>query len=254
MSERSYGIIGTIVFHNIILLLLLLTFIGLPRVTPSEGGLLINFGDEELAGGDAEPALNDLQPAAAPPQRSADREEGLLTQDHEEAPAVKNVQTTKPAEVKKPEPEVVQEKPPQVNTRALYTSRGAGASTTTQGSSEGIYQGQGNMGSTQGSPESDNYTAGLGGSGIAFNLNGRSDLFLQKPEFSVYKEGVIVVEITVDRSGKVINATPGVRGSTLVDNVLYAAVRKAALESRFNEKSDAPERQIGTIRYVFRLE
>ena len=68
------------------------------------------------------------------------------------------------------------------------------------------------------------------------NLNGRSPLHLQKPEFNVLKEGIVVVEITVDRSGKVISATPGVKGSTIVDNTLYAAAKKAALESKFNLK------------------
>ncbi len=62
---------------------------------------------------------------------------------------------------------------------------------------------------------------------------------LKKPEFNIQKEGIVVVEITVDRNGKVISATPGAKGSTLVDNTLYAAAKKAALESAFNVKSDA---------------
>ena len=109
-------------------------------------------------------------------------------------------------------------------------------------------------GDPTGSPESDNYSKGLGGGGIAFDLNGRSPLFLQKPEFNIQKEGIVKVEITVDRTGKVISATPGVKGSTLVDNTLWAAAKKAALESKFNLKNDAPERQVGTITYHFMLE
>jgi TonB family protein len=77
---------------------------------------------------------------------------------------------------------------------------------------------------------------------------------LPKPAFNVQKDGIVVVEVTVDRSGKVISATPGVKGSTLVDNTLYASAKKAALESRFNVKNDAAERQIGTITYHFKLE
>jgi hypothetical protein len=40
----------------------------------------------------------------------------------------------------------------------------------------------------------------------------------------------------------------------LVDNTLYAAAKKAALESKFNLKNDAPERQVGTITYHFKLQ
>ena len=110
------------------------------------------------------------------------------------------------------------------------------------------------MGDPTGSTESDNYSKGLGGSGIGFNLNGRNPIHLQKPEFNIQKDGIVVVEITVDRTGKVISATPGVKGSTLVDNTLYAAAKKAALESKFNLKNDSPERQIGTITYHFKLQ
>ena len=105
-----------------------------------------------------------------------------------------------------------------------------------------------------GTPESDNYSKGLAGTGIVFNLNGRSPIHLQKPEFNILKEGIVVVEISVDRTGKVISATPGVKGSTIVDNTLYASAKKAALESKFNLKKDAPERQIGTITYHFKLQ
>ena len=110
------------------------------------------------------------------------------------------------------------------------------------------------MGDPSGSTASDNYSKGLGGEGIAFNLNGRSPLHLQKPEFNVNKDGIVVVEITVDRTGRVISAKPGVKGSTIVDNTLYAAAKKAALESKFNLKNDAAEKQVGYITYHFKLQ
>jgi colicin import membrane protein len=110
------------------------------------------------------------------------------------------------------------------------------------------------MGNPTGSPESDNYSKGLGGSGILFTLDGRSPVHLQKPEFKILKEGIVVVEITVDRNGQVINATPGKQGSTIADKTLYAAAKKAALESKFNLKSDARDLQVGKITYHFKLQ
>jgi colicin import membrane protein len=266
MSERQYGILGTFIIHNIIVLILLFTYIVLSKPTPSEGAILINFGDLELAGGQFEPKLNNNQtsiPAKAASSKTLpDDEEGMLTQDFEEAPAVKKITEKKKSE-KKQEIKPVEtktatqadkpvEKPHAVNTKALYSNKGQ--STTESGSSEGIYKGQGNMGNPTGTTESDNYSKGLGGTGIIPNLNGRNPLLLQKPEFNVHKEGIVVVEITVNRDGKVTNATPGVKGSTIVDNTLYSAAKKAALESRFNLKNDAPERQIGTITYHFKLQ
>jgi outer membrane biosynthesis protein TonB len=266
MTERQYGIVGTVIMHTLIAMLLIFTYIKLSKPAESEGGILINFGDMERAGGQFEPALNNqqAQAATASAAQPAESEDGMLTQDFEEAPVVKKPAATKKTEPKKaeikPTPKPIQAKPvapatPTVNKKALYSSKGAtGKSTTETGTSEGIYKGSGNMGDPDGSTESDNYSKGLGGSGIGFNLNGRNPIHLQKPEFNIQKDGIVVVEITVDRSGKVISATPGAKGSTLVDNTLYAAARKAALESKFNLKNDSPERQIGTITYHFKLQ
>jgi outer membrane biosynthesis protein TonB len=263
MTDKQYGILGTIIIHGILILLLLFSIMSLPKPAPPEGGLLINFGDVISAGGPDEPALNNNpapKPQEAEKQPAPEKKEGIMTQDFEKAaalpktpekkktekPKAKPVEK-KPAPVKKPV-----EKAPVVNSKALYSNKGQ--STTEKGTSEGIYKGQGNMGDPNGTPESDNYSQGLGGSGITFNLGGRSIINLRKPEFNVLKEGIVVVEITVDRNGKVISAAPGAKGSTLVDNTLYAAAKKAALESAFNVKSDAPERQVGTIAYHFKLQ
>lgn len=266
MTEKGYGILGTLIVHNIILLILLFAFFVIPNPSPSEGAILINFGETESAGGNSEPQLNEVpeaQQSSTPVEQAAqpEEEEGILTQDFEDAPVVRpqsgNTATERRPVTNRPQtqpvtPEEPVERTPEVNPRALYTNRGT--STAESGTSEGIYQGPGNMGSQQGSSQSDDYTEGLAGSSIAFNLSGRNPLFLQKPDFSVYTEGIIVVEITVDRNGNVINATPGVKGSTLVDNVLYTAAKKAALESKFNIRNDAPERQVGTITYHFKLQ
>ena len=81
MTARQYGILGTILLHNIILLILLFTFMSLHKPAPSEGGILINFGDVESAGGPAEPRMNEspASPPQAAPQSTAENEEGILT-------------------------------------------------------------------------------------------------------------------------------------------------------------------------------
>jgi len=263
MTDKQYGIFGTILIHSILILLLIFSYLSLPKPMPAEGGLLINFGDMASAGGPNEPALNNTpapQPRQAEKQPASDKKEGIMTQDFEKAAALPKTTEKKNTEKPKPKPvekkSITAEKPvekkPVVNSKALYSNKGQ--SSTEKGTSEGIYKGQGNMGDPDGTPGSDNYSQGLGGNGITSSLEGRNPVYLQKPEFDVQKAGTIVVEIIVEPDGKVISATPGAKGSNLVDKTLYAAVKKAALESTFNKKINGTERQRGTITYHFKLQ
>jgi len=62
-----------------------------------------------------------------------------------------------------------------------------------------------------------------------------------------------VVRIEVDNTGKVIKATPGVKGSTNTDKCLMEPARLAALKTKFNADPNAPNKQTGTIIYRFSL-
>jgi colicin import membrane protein len=266
MTDKQYGILGTIIIHSILALLLMFGILSLPKPAPLEGGLLINFGDVISAGGPTEPALNNSpapKPREAEKQPVPQKKEGIMTQDFEKAAALPKTPEKKKTEKSKPKPvekkdspvEKPVEKAPVVNPKALYSNKGTGQSTTEKGTSEGIYKGQGNMGDPDGTPESDNYSQGLGGNGTTqFNLSGRSPISLKEPEFNVQESGTVVVEIFVDPKGRVISASPGAKGSSLVNSTLYAAAKKAALESTFNVKSDAPDKQRGTITYHFKLQ
>jgi len=76
---------------------------------------------------------------------------------------------------------------------------------------------------------------------------------LPEPEYSVNKSGKVVVKITVDQYGSVISAIPGHSGTTVQDNTLWAAAKKAALRAKFNISASAPAVQEGTITYIFKL-
>ncbi len=67
------------------------------------------------------------------------------------------------------------------------------------------------------------------------------------------QEGIVVVDITVDRNGNVTSAVPGVRGTTNNSKCLTDPARRAALETKFNSDPKAPARQIGQIIYRFSL-
>ena len=76
---------------------------------------------------------------------------------------------------------------------------------------------------------------------------------LPKPSYTVGQAGKVVVAIQVDQYGKVLEAVPGIEGTTVTDRTLWEAAKKAALEARFNMSSDAPAVQKGTITYIFNL-
>ncbi len=98
-----------------------------------------------------------------------------------------------------------------------------------------------------------NKTPGYNGKG-GYDLKGR--LLLKKPEHMTdsQEEGIVVVEIIVDESGKVIKATPGQRGSTTTSSKLYAKARQAARETKFNPSPEGIKEQRGTYTFVFTLE
>ena len=94
---------------------------------------------------------------------------------------------------------------------------------------------------------------GLGSKGISYDLQGRGFQALPPPKYDYQGEGRVVVEVSVDRPGKVIQAVPGTKGSTTLDEYLLKVAKEAALNARFEIKSDAPAIQKGTITYNFIL-
>ena len=86
------------------------------------------------------------------------------------------------------------------------------------------------------------------------HLKGRSvDGALPRPSYNVQKEGTVVVTIWVDNYGNVQKAVAGADGTTVTDQELWNAARKAALKTHFTMNSDAPALQQGSITYIFKL-
>lgn len=134
---------------------------------------------------------------------------------------------------------------------ALANSRNTGSNPT----SEGVAGGSGNQGVLTGSVDSKVRGAGvgIGSSGISYDLSGRGFQKLPPPKYDYQGEGRVVVEISVDRDGRVILAIPGTKGSTTLDEYLLKVAKDAAMEARFEAKPDAPAIQKGTITYNFIL-
>ena len=59
MGRGKRGIVGTILFHGVILVIVIFFGFIEPFPPPEEEGILINFGTEETGAGNREPAVSE---------------------------------------------------------------------------------------------------------------------------------------------------------------------------------------------------
>jgi len=89
-----------------------------------------------------------------------------------------------------------------------------------------------------------------GESNIVYYLENRYHVSLPIPVYLAQGGGKIVIEIVVDRQGKVIQATPKA-GQKIRDEQIIIYAQAAALRTLFNADQKAPSAQKGTIHYTF---
>ncbi|MEQ8323070.1 MAG: energy transducer TonB [Vicingaceae bacterium] len=250
-SER-YGLIGTIAFHVLLILLFILTGLTYLEPPPPEEGILINFGTDNRGSGNeqAQAAVQNNSPEETEDvdveQVQSSAQEKVLTQNAEDAPALKTSESENIKEEVKEEP-----KPSKELSKALSKWKNKSES---KSSSDGITGQQGDQGDPSGSMESRNYTGGAGGTGFELiGLGGRS--MVKRPDVrdDSQEEGKVVVDIVVDKYGKVVRANPGARGSTTTSALLYKIAKEAALSTKFDTNPQAPEQQKGQIVFTFLL-
>jgi colicin import membrane protein len=284
-NERGKGLAGTIILHLVLFGILILVSFSAPKPPETERGILVNFGTDETGLGMIEPSppASQEETAAAQPVTATtpNKEEAIATQNFDkEAPEVKKVdpETEKKrkekieaerikraeivaenikkaqAEAERKRIEAEQKRVSDIVNRtknALSNSKNAGTNST----SEGIAGGVGNQGDPRGSVDSKvrGTGSGTGTSGVSYNLQGRGFQSLPNPKYDYQGEGKVVVEVSVDRSGKVTEATAGAKGSNTLEEYLLSVAKEAALKATFEPKSDAPLKQKGTITYIFKL-
>ena len=96
----------------------------------------------------------------------------------------------------------------------------------------------------------DNQPAYQGPSVIAYELIGRKAIYLPVPAYKGYGSGDVLVEIEVNRKGRVVGARVLESAST-ADESLHEFALEAAKRSRFNSSQSADRNQTGTILYRF---
>ncbi len=248
------GVIGTILFH--LLLLLLFIQFGMTYQDPPEenaGGMVINFGTTDEGMGDIQPSSTENTTTSentttreTTTPSSAQENALTTTEESVEMNASQNATTTTNQNTTTQQTE-------QTVDENLSNALNALNNPNNNSTGDGNTGTPGDQGDENGDPNSSNYTGGGTGNGVDFSLAGRSMVKVKKPNNPTQEDGKVVVEIVVDKNGKVIRATPGARGSSTTNPTLYKISKEAALEARFNVKADAPAEQKGTMTFVYIL-
>ncbi len=132
---------------------------------------------------------------------------------------------------------------------------GLNKSDGTASGSEGDDNKAGDKGQPDGDPYATSYYGSPGsGSGTGgYGLNGRSLVSKGKVPQECNESGRVVVKIIVDKNGRVVSATPGVKGTTNNNPCLLEPAKKTAFMHKWNLDSNAPSQQVGFVVVNFKL-
>lgn len=256
---------GTLLF--MLLVFFLLWLLKMTAMKPEqEEGIEVAFGEVEEAGGymaEQSEALPLPAPeATAPEQPSAPSDNDLLTQEDEEALALRKAQEEKEKARKQQEAQERQrQREEQARLEAERKAREAAEAERKAKEAEAIARANsmgslfGQTGNTSGSGDSQGNgqrgnPVGHGSSGgHNWSLAGRSlKGTLPQPSNAFNQEGRVIVEIRVNPAGQVISATH--KGGTVSDKQTIQLAIDAAKKAKFTE---GDQDQIGTITYIFKF-
>lgn len=274
-KKKSAGLTAVVA----ILLLLLFFMLGLTYYDPPISyGMEVNFGTLAQGSGEVQPTKS-VQTIEQPVEKPVEVEEKVEVTPPKESTeeSIKEVLTEKESTVvvpdkkeevklreaveEEPEPEVepepvkevpkVSEATKSVVSNLLKNKTEDGEQT--QGEGDDLVQGD--KGKLEGNPYSSSYynNYGLGGRGKGYGLNGRNLQSNGKVVQDCNQEGTVVVRITVNNNGEVVQAEPGVKGSTNTHPCLLEPARKTALLHKWFPDNNAPAEQIGFVVIQFKL-
>ena len=265
--KRKSAIITTII---LLLLIFGILNYGMQYLDPPEEyGLAINFGDSNVGSRDpVQKSKKALTPKVVEKEEVVEEvketpqeiiKEEIITDDTaEDFPVVEKIKEVK----KEPVKEVVKKEIPKEKSKPKPSKETTDAlnSLLNGNASDGAPKGDGDdekegvKGNEKGDPDSEKYYGNIGsGSGGNYNLAGRKALLKPIKQPDCQEEGVVVVRIQVDKSGEVIYALAGVKGTTNSAPCLLKPAKEAALNTKWNVDEKAPVKQTGTIIYKFSL-
>ncbi|WP_026753875.1 hypothetical protein [Sediminibacter sp. Hel_I_10] len=282
--ERNSAKITTLI---VLILVLLLFVVGAPYMDPPEEyGVAVNFGNSDVGSGNIQPLKpvksevreqakepqiekTKVEESKAQPTKSESPAEKVLTADNAEVIAMKKQkdaadaksraeaeakakaerveQEKKAAEEKKRQAEEAKKKKLDALIGGVKKSEG------TETGGEGPGDGPGDKGQLDGNPYAPSYFGGSGPGkgGVGSGLGGRGGATKKIFKQDCNETGLVVVRIVVNRSGSVVEAQPGIKGTTNTNPCLLEPAKKIALSHKWPADANAPDRQIGFVSINF---
>lgn len=270
-KNKLYGIIGTVVFHAIVLVLLFTLCFRTPLPLPGEAGVEVNLGMYAQGFGYEANQPEETEPVKETPKVEEQKieskdvvEEDIVSEDEEtpsiEQPQEEDEEAIEEAEnkeeiaeetIEEKQEEIIPEEKPVVNQKALFQ---VPKNDNAAPASEGDEQGEGEKGIANGLKDMERYEGNGGsGDGPSYDLGGRGAKSIAAPSKEFSEVGKIVVNIKVDREGRVVEATIQYKdkGTNISDKDMQESALTAARNSIFNKDENAPEIQSGTITYEY---
>ena len=268
-KEKITGLLGAIIFTVLLLVILLFSYFTLASPSQELEGIPVMFGNVEEASGAEEPPMQEITPPVekivTPPKVTPPAEAPIIAQKNEQSIAIQEQKKKEKervdqqerekrallAEQQRKQEEDARKKREEDARRNSINKEMSGLFGENTNGSRGTTQGTGTQGVSTGN-STQGATSGIGGIG-SFNLGGRSlgSGGLRQPRYNVDDYGTVVVNITVDSNGNVVNADIG-RGTNTPSSTLRDEALKAAKSTKFNSISSANNQQ-GTITYKFNL-
>ena len=262
MKRNKFDILSflwTLLLHIAVVGLLLLLHLNRP-VVQAESGVPVMLGDMGNLDTDYDFTEVNSIPAPAPasvPVPVAPQAEPAITQNLEETVAIETGEKEKPVNpvetVRQPTPEEIraeQERKAAEEAQNLMANA-FGRSSSMQSTPD---QDNADVPGTPGSPQGNSpqgVSTGSAGYGT-WDLGGRDMLGdLPRPLYNIQEEGRVVVTITVDPDGNVVETRINNRTNTTNLQLRNAAV-EAARKTKFNAIG-GENNQTGTITYYFKL-
>ena len=247
------------------------------------GGVTVNFGDSDLgSGANYKSEVVEVKNQTKQIPTKSIPEEAILSQENgtEESAVIPiKEKTKKPTVIIKPDtkPAAVKPKVSSNTNDALSnilkgSNKGGDGDDKVAGnkgkangslSSNGYYGTGGSGGGTGGGNGTgtgvgtgSGYGSGSGGGsggGIGYSLGNRKAVSKPAPKYTCNEQGKVVVEVSVDRNGRTTNVVAGIKGTTNTASCLLEQAKIAAMNTKWEASSDAPEKQVGKIVYNFNL-
>lgn len=251
-NRKRNGMLVSLVVHALFLLVMLGFTLEAPFPPPLEQGIAIQFGGELDDNGISDnnkvsresPTKDEPQTVSHGPmeqKQEVDRPR-VQTQDLEDAPAMDS---------KKDVPKKEKQTNP-LDNRALFPGSRSAEKNSQAGAT-------GQRGSPDGKPQGgkDGNPSNNGQTGFQdFSLKGRNVLTFDKPDDQSQIQGIVVINISVNLQGQVVQAELNTKKSTISRPDIVDKCKNSARKFKFSraDATSAPPIQMGNITFKFELD